>query len=124
MYRIRDERGVFSDIWASGIARRAVLSAGRRLAETGRIGDAEHFIDAGFDEMCSMLSGAGGPSSEELASRFGYRTTHSRQGGSGSPGSFADAPARPLRPAARGGPGHARHWDRAGRAVRELRGGT
>src|SRR5204863_2679598 len=28
MYRLRDERGVFSDIWASGIMRRAVLSAG------------------------------------------------------------------------------------------------
>ena len=35
MYRIRDERGVFSDIWASGIMRRAVLAAGRRLAGTG-----------------------------------------------------------------------------------------
>ena len=32
-YRIRDERGVFSDIWASGIMRRAVLAGGRRLAE-------------------------------------------------------------------------------------------
>ena len=32
MYRLRDERGVFSDIWASGLMRRAVLAAGRRLA--------------------------------------------------------------------------------------------
>ena len=38
MYRIRDERGVFSDIWASGIMRRAVLAAGRRLAGTGPAG--------------------------------------------------------------------------------------
>jgi pyruvate,water dikinase len=28
MYRIRDERGVFSDIWASGIMRRAAIAAG------------------------------------------------------------------------------------------------
>ena len=35
MYRLRDERGVFSDIWASGIMRRAVLAAGRRLAGQG-----------------------------------------------------------------------------------------
>lgn len=76
MYRIRDERGVFSDIWASGIARRAVLAAGRRMARAGRVHDAEHFVDAGFDEMCSMLSGAGGPSAEELASRYEYRTSH------------------------------------------------
>ena len=32
-YRLRDERGVFSDIWASGLMRRAALSAGRRLAD-------------------------------------------------------------------------------------------
>jgi pyruvate,water dikinase len=76
MYRIRDERGVFSDIWASGIARRAVLAAGRRLADAGRIDDPEHFIDAGFDEMVSMLSGTGGPSAGELAARFEYRTSH------------------------------------------------
>jgi phosphohistidine swiveling domain-containing protein len=76
MYRIRDERGVFSDIWASGIARRAVLAAGRRLADAGRIDDPEHFIDAGFGEMVSFLSGSGGPSADELAARFEYRTSH------------------------------------------------
>jgi rifampicin phosphotransferase len=76
MYRIRDERGVFSDIWASGIARRAVLAAGRRLADAGTIHDPEHFIDAGFDEMVSMLSGSAGPSADELAARFEYRTSH------------------------------------------------
>jgi rifampicin phosphotransferase len=76
MYRIRDERGVFSDIWASGIARRAVLAAGRRLADAGRIDDPEHFIDAGFGEMVSFLSGSGGPSAGELAARFEYRTSH------------------------------------------------
>ena len=41
MYRLRDERGVFSDIWASGLMRRAALAAGRRLAAKGRIRDAE-----------------------------------------------------------------------------------
>jgi len=75
-YRIRDERGVFSDIWASGIARRAVLAGGRRLAAAGRIRDAEHFVDAGFQEMVSMLSGAPEPSADELAGRFAYRTSH------------------------------------------------
>jgi rifampicin phosphotransferase len=73
-YRIRDERGVFSDIWASGIMRRAVLAGGRRLAARGRVHDAEHFIDAGFDEMGALLSGANGPSADELAERYGHRT--------------------------------------------------
>lgn len=76
MYRIRDERGVFSDTWASGIMRRAVIGAGQRLADRGRIDEAEHLIDAGFDEMTALLSGAGRPSAEELAQRHRWRTTH------------------------------------------------
>ena len=36
-YRLRDERGIYSDIWASGLMRRAVLAGGRRLASRGRI---------------------------------------------------------------------------------------
>lgn len=75
-YGLRDERGVFSDIWASGIMRRAALAGGRRLAARGRIHDAEQFVDAGFEEMCALLSGAGGPSGDELAGRFEYRQTH------------------------------------------------
>ena len=76
MYRLRDERGVYSDIWASGIMRRAALGGGRRLAGRGRIQDAEHFVDAGFDEMSALLSGADGPSADELAERFQWRTSH------------------------------------------------
>jgi phosphohistidine swiveling domain-containing protein len=75
-YRLRDERGVFSDIWASGIMRRAVVAGGRRLAEKGRIQDPEHFIDADFEEMKALLSGTGGPSAEELAERHVFRTSH------------------------------------------------
>src|SRR5205823_4759063 len=73
MYRIRDERGVFSDIWASGIMRRAVLAAGRRLAERGRLHEADHFVDAGFGEMQELLTGTGGPSADELAERSATR---------------------------------------------------
>jgi phosphohistidine swiveling domain-containing protein len=76
-YRLRDERGVFSDIWASGIMRRAVIAGGRRLAAKGRIEDPEHFIDAGFEEMTALLSGADAPSAEELAERHAFRTSHS-----------------------------------------------
>jgi pyruvate,water dikinase len=76
-YPIRDERGVFSDIWASGLMRRAALEGGRRLAGKGRIHDAAHFVDAGVEEMRSLLSGAGGPSADELAKRAEYRASHS-----------------------------------------------
>jgi pyruvate,water dikinase len=73
MYRLRDERGVFSDIWASGIMRRAVLGAGRRLASRGGVHDPEHLVDAGFDEMRSLVGGDGGPSADELAERSAAR---------------------------------------------------
>jgi pyruvate,water dikinase len=76
MYRIRDERGVYSDIWASGIMRRAALAAGRRLAANGRIHEPEHFVDASFDEMRALVLGADGPSAEELSARHRWRTTH------------------------------------------------
>jgi rifampicin phosphotransferase len=94
-YKIRDERGVFSDIWASGIMRRAVLACGRRLAGTGRIHDAEHFVDAGFEEMRSLLSGTNGPSADELAERFELRTSLSAKD---APAHLGDPPSPPPDP--------------------------
>ena len=76
MYRLRDERGVYSDIWASGIMRRAALAAGRRVAERGRIANPQQMLDATLDEMCALVAGATGPSADELASRAQYRATH------------------------------------------------
>jgi phosphohistidine swiveling domain-containing protein len=76
-YPIRDERGVFSDIWASGLMRRAALAGGRRLAAKKRIHEAVHFVDAGLDEMRAMLTGSGGPSADELRNRAAYRASHS-----------------------------------------------
>ena len=76
LYRLRDERGVFSDIWASGIMRRAALAGGRRAEAAHRVQHAEHFLEAGLEEMRAILRGDGGPSAGELAERFEYRTTH------------------------------------------------
>ncbi len=73
MYRLRDERGVFSDIWASGIMRRAALGAGRRVAGRGGLHDPEHMVDAGLDEMCALVRGASTPSADDLASRSAAR---------------------------------------------------
>lgn len=76
MYRLRDERGVYSDIWASGLMRRAALAAGRRVAGRGRIAAVALMLDASLDEMCALVAGAGGPSAEELAQRAQYRADH------------------------------------------------
>jgi rifampicin phosphotransferase len=95
MYRLRDERGIYSDIWASGLMRRAVLAAGRKLAARGRIDQADHLVDAGLDEMCSLLSDAGGPTADELAARAAYRASHSAKD---APAFLGDPPQPPPDP--------------------------
>ena len=123
-YRIRDERGVFSDIWASGIMRRAVLAAGRRLAEKGRLHDAEHLIDAGFEEMRSLLSGA----DDSIGGRArrtaeGPHVRH-REGRAGHARARTSPTAGPIRAAARRSAGHACDGHRHRGDVRQLAGGT
>jgi len=75
-YRLRDERGVYSDIWASGIMRRAALGAGRRAVSHGRIADPKLMLEATLDEMCTLVAGTGGPSPDELAQRAAYRANY------------------------------------------------
>ena len=116
MYRLRDERGVFSDIWASGIMRRAVLAAGRRLEDKGRVHDAEHFVDAGFDEMCELVTGSGGPSADELALRFADRSSRTAKE---APESLGPPPPPPPDPSGLP-PGVGRVMNAVGIALGEL----
>jgi pyruvate,water dikinase len=94
-YRLRDERGVYSDIWASGLMRRAALAAGRRVAARGAIDDPQHMVDADIDEMRALVTGTGGPSAEELAARARYRATHTQQD---APPFLGDPPQPPPDP--------------------------
>jgi rifampicin phosphotransferase len=119
-YRIRDERGVFSDIWAAGLMRRGALAGGRRLAANGRIHEAEHFVDADFDEMCSLLSGANGPDAEELAARAAYRASHTAKD---APATLGDQPSPPPDPSGLP-PGVARMMQATGIALGELFGSS
>ena len=74
--RLRDERGYWSDLWASGISRRAILEAGRRLAAKGTIQAPEHALDATCGELQALLTGKGdGVGAQELAERHRYRVT-------------------------------------------------
>ncbi len=74
-YSVRDERGVYSDIWASGLMRRAALAAGRRLAVRGAVHDAEDFVFADIGEMCALVAGASTPTADELAQRHAHHRT-------------------------------------------------
>jgi rifampicin phosphotransferase len=94
-YRVRDERGVYSDIWASGLMRRAALAAGRRLAERGRLQDPQHFVFADINEMCAMLDGSPTPTAEELADRATYHRTYTAKD---APAHLGDAPSPPPDP--------------------------
>ncbi|MGE5274017.1 MAG: PEP-utilizing enzyme [Verrucomicrobiota bacterium] len=119
-YRLRDERGVFSDIWASGIMRRAAIGAGRRLAAKGRIQDPEHFVDAGFEEMTALVRGTGGPSAEELAERSVYRATVTNKD---VPATLGTPPPPPPDPSGLP-PGEARIMRAIGLAVGEIFGSS
>ena len=74
--RIRDERGQFSDGWATGLCRRALLEAGRRLVTAGMLRDPQHAVDLTCAEITGMLHGGTGPGSDEVAARYEWRTAH------------------------------------------------
>ncbi len=74
--RLRDERAYWSDLWATGITRRALLEVGRRLVAREKIHQAEHLLEASFSEARSFLTGQGTtPSADELEDRWTYRTS-------------------------------------------------
>ncbi|MEO8306275.1 MAG: PEP-utilizing enzyme [Betaproteobacteria bacterium] len=75
--RLRDERAYWSDLWSSGISRRALLEAGRRLAAKRKIDAAEHALDATCSEVQALLTGSGppAPTAEELALRYHFRVS-------------------------------------------------
>jgi pyruvate,water dikinase len=110
--RLRDERAVYSDGWATGLARRAALEAGRRLHGAGRLRDPEHAVDADVDELGALLRGGFGPDAGEVAARFRWRTRHTVDD---VPEHLGDPPPPPAPPDAL--PPQARRAARAAGAV-------
>ena len=76
-YRLRDERGVYSDITAAGLMRRAMLEAGRRLQQRGFLTDPELAVEASADELTALLRGGSSPTADELQGRADYRRKYS-----------------------------------------------
>jgi len=91
-YRLRDERGLYSDIWAAGILRHAVLEAGRRLAADGRLERADLLVEAGWSEMRDLVTGSAGPGSAELAARASYRANASSSDAPATLGPISSGP--------------------------------
>lgn len=74
VYRLRDERGIFSDISAFGIMRLAMLELGRRLEERGRVDAAVDVLDASLAELLALIDGSATPTASELQARATQRT--------------------------------------------------
>lgn len=56
-YGVRDDNVALTFMWPSGLVRRALLEAGRRLAERGALYDAAHVFALGQAEIAAALSG-------------------------------------------------------------------
>lgn len=78
VHGLRHERATFTDMWANGLLRRAVLAAGERLGAAGRVEQPAHLLEAGAAELDSLVQGRGGPSASELAERA--RARHEARG--------------------------------------------
>lgn len=104
---LRDERALYSDLWAWGILRTVVLAIGRRLIERSPalLSDPADLIHATPQEVSALLAGDSGPSAAELRRRAAYvgayttRDAPARLGPPALPpsGQFPPAFARPMR---------------------------
>jgi pyruvate,water dikinase len=94
VYRVRDERGFYGDLIASGVARRAILAAGDRLVAQGRALSAEDLVDASPEEIIALLERRPGPSAAELAERARWRRETSMRAAPPNLG-FAPSPPPP-----------------------------
>lgn len=55
--RMRDERGIYNDIWGAGVSRIAILEAGRRLVDSAVLKEPTLLLEASHEEMVDLLRG-------------------------------------------------------------------
>jgi len=92
LFRLREERTVYTDQWALGLARRAILEAGARLVQCEKLSGAEDLVDATVEEISALLGGTDCVSSAELRERAEYRLHHTL---SDAPTWLGEPPAPP-----------------------------
>lgn len=66
---MRDDNGPVTVEWPNGLLRLALLEAGRRLASSGRLDDADHIFELERGELAGLIGQGLGPSSSEVADR-------------------------------------------------------
>ncbi|HET9051974.1 MAG TPA: PEP-utilizing enzyme [Candidatus Dormibacteraeota bacterium] len=92
VHRLRDERALYADVWAVGLLRRAILAAGRRLADRGALRDPADALEATPRELRALLAGRGAPLAGVLTAR-GHRR---RTAVDDVPGELGDPPWPPI----------------------------
>ena len=80
VYRLRDERGIYSDASALGILRLALIELGTRLAKRGRLAFMYDGLDVTSAEIDSLLTGGAEPTAEEITARVARRKSLSAAG--------------------------------------------
>lgn len=94
VYRLRDERGLYSEISAIGLLRLALLELGDRLVAKGRLQEATDMIEASRSEIHALATGATAPTADELHQRGIDRAERTRTG----PPRFLGSPPPPPPP--------------------------
>ena len=92
VYRLRDERGLYSDAAAVGLLRLALIEFGRRLFEVGRINFMYDTLDVSGLEIDALLSGSPTPTADELSARV---ATRKKASAVGAPGLLGPPPPPP-----------------------------
>ena len=92
VYRLRDERGLYSDAAAVGLLRLALIELGRRLFEVGRINFMYDTLDVSGLEIDALLSGSPTPTADELSARV---ATRKKASAVGAPGLLGPPPPPP-----------------------------
>ncbi len=95
VYRLRDERGLYSDASAAGLLRLGLIELGRRLYERGRINFMYDTLDVTSAEIESLLAGGATPDADTLSRRVARRKELSALG---APPMLGDPPAPPAPP--------------------------
>src|SRR4051795_3227045 len=69
VYRLRDERGIYSEISAIGLLRLALLELGRRLQQRGLLDAVTDLFEVDRDELREICAGGAMPSAQDLHER-------------------------------------------------------
>ncbi len=78
-YGLRDDNGMYVAAWPVGLVRRAMLEAGRRLADRELIRDRDHVFELEIDEVRGLLRDGSGPSALQAELRAATRVAESAE---------------------------------------------